>query len=982
MIYLKGSKEGEKKFVSRTKARFFNNYQFKIALIAFISMLTGLIMSITVSYTSIQNLFNDSTEELKTGIESVNEEYIDNYINITAQLIESEIKKIQDEQSILTNIFQKTIDNEEEFAPLVKKMMKQPFFKDDLEFKGNWYQNHPDEPAVVLVQKYLLDEENKIKPEIKSQIDQSIILDLLMPSFYQYGSDKLWVYFSGGLDASFMRVTPWKDVGTALDEIYPRHTYEANWEAFNPGLVGAWEKKIREDSKADKDLSAFSIITSPTQDGGTGNIIMTLRQPVWNKDRNKFRGAISIDVEIEKIINYVENIKLADTGFAYISLANGNIFAVNNDGAKTLGLKSIEDSTIKNEEEIGYNPMNRFLKESKHESVKGIVLPKENNKITKSKINIEDRKYIVVQKNLKNLNTWNRGKGFYSDVWTLGFIIPEEEIFYSYHDAREKINDIRDSIVLNQFFIIALTILGISVFIYIISKRITSDLRKLELVTVEVMNKNYDVEVDVKSNDEVGKLGRAIKNMIIDIKATIHQISRQNEILKHEIYMREKKERQIKYLEDYDTLTNLPNQNLFLSSLEAYIKENEKQRSNGIVMMIGLDNFRKVNQVLGHSGGNQILKMVSMRLKSVVKDLGIVARISGDEFAIIYHNINSMQEIVLRVENIINILKAGYKLHDKEMFVNASIGISSFPNDSTSASELLKFASSALIHAKEKQRGSYQFYDVEMNKSSEKRNRMVTALRHGIRNDEFELYYQPLLNLDTKELIGMEALIRWNSSSLGKVMPNTFIPIAEDTGMILELGEWILRTACRQNKKWHDMGYANLVVAVNLSPIQFNQKNFGEKIKVILKETRLSPQFLELEVTERLLISDKRNVVDILHKLRALGVKISIDDFGTGYSSLSYIRDLPVDKLKIDRSFIKDIPDKDDGSIANIIIELGKNLNLKINAEGVETKEQERFLIEKKCNEVQGYLYSKPLSSEEFTISLKEGFDEKENKKS
>lgn len=981
MIYLKGSKERGKNFVLRTKARFFGNYQFKIALIAFISMLTGLIMAITVSYTSIQNLFNDSTEELKSGIKSVNEEYMDNYINITAQLIESEIKKIQDEQSILTNILQKTIDNEEEFAPLIENMREQPFFKDNLEFKENWYQNHPDEPAVVLVQKYLLDEENKIKPEIKSQIDQSIILDLLMPSFYQYGADKLWVYFSGGLDSSFMRVTPWKDVGTALDEIYPRHTYEPNWEAFNPGLVGAWEKKIREDREADKDLSSLSIITSPTQDGGTGNIIMTLRQPVWNRDRNEFRGAISIDVEIEKIISYVKNIKLANTGFAYISLSNGNIFAVNNEGAKALGLKSIEDSTIKNEE-VGYNPMNRFLKESKYKAVQDIALPKENNKITRSKINIEDKKYILIQKNLKNLDTWNQDKGFYTDAWTLGFVIPEEEIFSSYYHAREKINDIRDSIVLNQFFIIALTILGISIFIYIISKRITSDLRKLELVTVEVMNKNYDVEVDVKSNDEVGKLGRAIKNMIIDIKTTFYQLSKQNEILKHEIAMREKKERQIKYLEDYDILTNLPNQNLFLSSLEEYIKENEKQRSNGIVMMIGLDNFRKVNQVLGHSGGNQILKMVSMRLKSIVKDLGLVARISGDEFAIIYHNINSMQEIVLRVENIINILKTGYKLHDKEMFVNASIGISSFPNDSTSAPELLKFASSALIHAKEKQRGSYQFYDVEMNKSSEKRNRMVTALRHGIRNDEFELYYQPLLNLDTKELIGMEALIRWNSSSLGKVMPNTFIPIAEDTGMILELGEWILRTACRQNKKWHDMGYTNLVVAVNLSPIQFNQKNFSEKIKVILNETRLSPQFLELEVTERLLISDKRNVVDILHELRAFGVKISIDDFGTGYSSLSYIRDLPVDKLKIDRSFIKDIPDKDDGSIANIIIELGKNLNLKINAEGVETKEQERFLIEKKCNEVQGYLYSKPLSCEDFTISLKESLNTKEDKKS
>lgn len=977
MKQLKKSRDNKNNIVLRTKARILNNYQFKIALVAFLSMITGLFLSITVSYTSIQNLFNDSAEEMKSGLHSVNKEYLDNYINITAQLIESKIQKFQDEQAILTNILQKTIDNEEEFAPLVKDMTKLPFFKDNLEFKDRWYQNDLSEPAVVLVQQYLLDEKNKIKPEVQSQIDQSIILDLLMPSFHKHGAEKLWVYFSGGLDASFMRVTPWKDVGTALDEIYPRHTYEPNWEAFNPGLVGDWEKKIKNDSKAIDHISSLAIITSPTQDGGTGNIIMTLRQPVWNRERDKFRGAISIDVEIEEVISYVKNIKLADSGFAFISQSNGNVFAVNSEGAKALGLKSIEDATVKNKEEIGYNPMNRFFKESKYKDVKKIVLPNESKTIENS-INIEGKKYIVIQKNLKSLNTWNKDKGFHNEAWTLGFVIPEEEVYFSYFNAISKINDSRNSIILNQFFIGALIIFGMGIIIYFISRRITTDLRKLELVTVEVMNKNYDVEVDVKSNDEVGKLGKAIKNMIIEIKATFQQMSAQNEMLKYEIAMREKKERQIKYLEDYDMLTNLPKQNLFLNSLEEYIKDNESDSPNGIVIMIGLDNFRKINQALGHSGGNQILKMVSSRLKLIVKDLGIVARVSGDEFAIVYYNINSMQEIVLKVENIMSILRSGYIVHNKEIFVNASIGISSYPSDSILASDLLKFASSALIHAKEKYKGRYQFYDVEMNKSSEKRNKMVTALRYGIRNDEFELYYQPLFSFDTKGLTGMEALIRWNSSTLGPIMPNTFIPLAEDTGLILELGEWILRTACRQNKRWHDMGYTNLVVSVNLSPMQFNQKNFGQKIKIILEETRLAPQFLELEVTERLLISDKKHVIDILHELREVGVSISIDDFGTGYSSLSYIRDLPVDKLKIDRSFIKDIPNKDDGSIANIIIELGKNLNLKVNAEGVETKDQERFLIEKKCNEAQGYYYSKPLSGEEFTVNLKAGFNFKE----
>ncbi|WP_432662385.1 EAL domain-containing protein [Wukongibacter baidiensis] len=896
---------------------------------------------------------------------------MDNYINITAKLIEAEIQKFLDEQAVIADIFQKTIDNEEEFAPLIKSMTEQSFFKDNLEYSGKWYQNHESEPAVVLVQQYLLDEENNIRPEIKEQIDQSIILDLLMPSFHKYGTDKLWIYFSGGLGASFMRVTPWDDIGTAMDQIYPKHTYEPNWEAFNPGLVGNWEKAIREDVK---DLSSLSIISSPTQDGGTGNIIMTLRQPIWNKERDKFRGAISIDVEIQEIISLVKNIKLAHSGFAYISQSNGNVFAVNNEGAKTLGLRAIEDAIVKNDTESGYNPMSRFLRESIHEEVQNILLPK-GNKITKNRVKIDGKEYFVIQKNLKTLNTWNKDKGFYTEAWTLGFVIPEEEVFFSYHNARNKIDDSRGLIIMKQFLILGLVVLGISVFIYFTTKRITSDLRKLELVTVEVMNKNYDVKVDVKSNDEIGRLAAAIKNMIIEIKNTVKQLSTQNEILKWEIANREKKERRIKYLEDYDTLTNLPKQSLFLSSLQEYIDSIGSDGLHGTVMVIGLDNFRRVNEVLGHIGGNQILKMVSTRLKSILKDAGIVARISGDEFAIIYNDISSMEEIILQVENIMNTVKSPYMVNDKEILITASIGISSYPIDSVIPSELLKFASSALIHTKENQKGNYQFYDIEMNKSAQKRNKMVTALRHGIENNEFELYYQPQLSLNTRKLTGVEALIRWNSSTFGKIMPGVFIPLAEDTGLINRLGEWILREACIQNKKWHDMGYHNLVVSVNLSPIQFNDKNLVEKIKMILEETGLAPRFLELEVTERLLISDKKDVINMLHRLRQLGIRISIDDFGTGYSSLSYIKDLPVDKLKIDRSFIKDIPNNDDGTIANIIIELGKSLNLIINAEGVETKEQERFLKERKCNEVQGYYYSRPICSYEFTEKLKDGFN-------
>ncbi|QZY53664.1 EAL domain-containing protein [Crassaminicella profunda] len=954
----------------REKGKILNKYQFKIGLVAFFSVFIGLFLTVIVSYHGVQMLFQDATDEMNKGLNAVTNEYLDNYIHITGKLVESQIQNYFEEQAMLADIFQKTIDHEEEFSPVIKKMCQQPFFKDHLKFQGRWYQNSSSEPAVVLVQRYLLDDKNHIKPHIKEQIDQSVLLDLLMPSVYKYGADKQWVYFSGGLNASFMRIVPWNDAGTALDKIYPRHTNNPNWEAFNPGLVGGWEKEIKEGLKSIKDLSSLAIIKAPIQDGGTGKIIMTMNHPIWNKERNKFRGSISIDVALEDIINYIKKIKLANTGFAYIIQSNRNVIAINDEGAKILGLKVTEDAIKKGDTGIGFNPMERFLNESIYEDIQNICLPK-GTEITKEQIRIDKKEYMVVQKNLKPLNTWNKDKGFYEEIWTLGFVMPKEEFFSSMISARNKINHSRNLIVGKQIFIALLTIIGLSGFIYIMTERMTEGLKKLELATIEIMNKNYDVKVDVESDDEIGNLACAIRNMIGEIKSTFQQLHRQNKILKNEIAEREKKERQIQYLKDYDPLTNLPKEKLFLNVLKEFIQDREEEDISGIVMIMGLDNFRNINEVLGHEGGNEVLKMVSNRLKSIAKGNGIVARMNGDEFAILYNHIGAVEEIAIRAEEIMNTIEAGYKVYGEEIFITASIGISLYPVDSIEPSEIVRFASSALVHAKEKGKGNYQFYDVKMNKRAEERNKMITAFRHGIENNELLLYYQPQINLHTKKWIGMEALIRWDSPIFGKVMPNTFIPLVEETGLIVDMGEWVLKRACEQNKKWHDMGYKDLIVAVNLSPRQFYEKDFVKKVQLILNETKLPPKFLELEVTERLFIDNKEQVIGFLYELQKMGVKIAIDDFGTGYSSLSYLKDLPVDKLKIDRSFIKDIPDKDDGSIANIIIELGKNLNLKINAEGIETIDQENFLINKKCNEAQGYYYSPPLDVKTFTFMLR-----------
>jgi EAL domain-containing protein (putative c-di-GMP-specific phosphodiesterase class I) len=257
-----------------------------------------------------------------------------------------------------------------------------------------------------------------------------------------------------------------------------------------------------------------------------------------------------------------------------------------------------------------------------------------------------------------------------------------------------------------------------------------------------------------------------------------------------------------------------------------------------------------------------------------------------------------------------------------------------------------------------------------MNENAKKRITMITELRNAVKRNEFLLYYQPQIDLTNKNYVGVEALIRWKCEALGMVMPNVFIPLAEETGLIFEIGEWVLKTACLQARKWYDSGYNNLKIGVNVSPVQFRDDKLVESIKFILAETGLPPELLELEVTESIFIDDTKSTVDKLSQLRKIGVKIAVDDFGTGYSSLSYIKDLPIDKLKIDRSFIKEIPVQDNGTIANIIINLAHSLNIGVTAEGVETTEQEQFLIEKSCSEAQGYYYSRPIPADELMRKL------------
>lgn len=961
-------KDKQKGLFIKFSKLFSNKFQMKIYMITFFGVCLILLFTLAIAYNSINKLYNNSSKEINDGLENVNDEYLYNYIDITKQLVETKINEYFDEQAMTADIYQKIIDNEQEFLPITNTMKGLPFFKDNLSFNGNWYQNSPNEPTTVLVEKYLLDKNLKIRPEVQKEIDRSAILDLILPSVYNHGSKKLWVYFQGAKNEEFLRIAPWNNAGGGLDKVYPEFTNTPLWDAFNPGLVEGFENKIKNDATIKNDLSKLAIVKSPVQDGGTGKIVMTLSHPLWNKERTTFKGSIGFDIDLDEIINYTKNLKLGKTGFAFISQSNGNIFSVNQQGEKILGLKSSAESTIKGNSGSEFNPMLRFMKDSAYNSVKNIKLP-QNEKANKSEVEINGIQYILLQQNLKPFNTWSKEKGFYSENWTLGFVVPKSELFGTYNNVRQQISTTKSDILQKQIIISIIIILFLAIIIYLFTNQITVNLKKLQQASIEIKNGNYNVDLDVKSNDEFGSLAETIKKMAFEVNSNLQRLKDQNLQLKNEIENRMDKEKIIKRLEEIDTLTNLPNLNVLYNKLKEYTNNN----IDGTIAIIGMDDFRMVNDAIGREGGNEVLKIISQRLKNVVNNRSHVFKINGDEFVIVCTECITAKTIMIQAEQVLDLLKKPIYIKEKEIFTTSSMGIASFPVDSKTPNLLIKYASQALNRAKESGKGRYQFYNEEINKSIEKRMEMVYHLRHAISNNEFELFYQPQIDLKTEKIIGMEALIRWNSKAFGKIMPDIFIPLAEEIGFIEEIGQWVLYNACKQTKQWHDMGYVDLIVAVNVSPLQFKE-NLVDIIENTLVKSSLPSKYLEIEVTEGLFINNIDKVVNILNNLRKKGVNIAVDDFGTGYSCLSYIRELPIDKLKIDKTFIKNLPFTDDGALAATIIEIGKNFGLKITAEGVETEKQREFLINKKCDQVQGYYYSKPLNIIDFTSKLKQEY--------
>ncbi|MDH5392015.1 MAG: EAL domain-containing protein [Gammaproteobacteria bacterium] len=433
-------------------------------------------------------------------------------------------------------------------------------------------------------------------------------------------------------------------------------------------------------------------------------------------------------------------------------------------------------------------------------------------------------------------------------------------------------------------------------------------------------------------------------------------------------------QKQLHYLAHHDILTTLPNRHSFLEHVEHALGQAKQYQRLFAVLYLDLDRFKVINDTLGHDVGDRLLQEIATRLKTCIRGSDIIARISGDEFTVLLDNLSVLEDVTPIAQKIITILSLPYTYAGHELFTSASIGISTFPDDGKTASGMMRHADIAMYRAKSEGGNQYCFYSKDMKLKNNNLLQLESDLRHALERNEFELYYQPQVDIENSIYSGVEALLRWNHPKHGVIPPIDFIPLLEETGLIIPVGDWIIRTACEQAISWQKQNIPPIHIAVNLSARQFADKNLPKKISDMLQATGLEPEYLELEITENILMHQDNHTMNIIHELHTLNIQLAIDDFGTGYSSLSYLKKFPIHTLKIDRSFVRDITtDSDDAAIVQLIIDMAHSLKLNVVAEGVETREQILFLKEKKCGEMQGFFFSKPLPANEITEILRRG---------
>lgn len=529
------------------------------------------------------------------------------------------------------------------------------------------------------------------------------------------------------------------------------------------------------------------------------------------------------------------------------------------------------------------------------------------------------------------------------------------ELVYDFSDLEKNKNDIFSFAIGISFFVIGI--------IFFVTSRFFGEYVMKKINTINsglkmIAKGQYEHYIEMGSMDEFSDITKTINEMKENIKAREEELRRKRE--------------QIHRLAYFDSLTGLPNRALFEEKLSIALEDAQLNNGKLALLYLDLDDFKKVNDTIGHMFGDLLLKNVGSLLKKCLGEKATVTRLGGDEFVAVLPRIDDEEELVKFIENIIKAFQNPWILDDREFYITVSIGVTLYPKDGEASHILLKNADTAMYSAKNNGKNSYYFYTPDLNEKMIEKLEMENNLRHAVERNEFMVYYQPKVHMHTGNITGVEALIRWKHSTKGMISPNDFIPIAEETKLIIPIGEWVLRNACEQNKIWQELGYRDMSVSVNLSVIQIQQPDFIEKVKSILKETGIKPSSLELEITENIIMEDFEFTNNILNHLRGLGIHISLDDFGKGYSSLNYLKQLEIDVLKIDKAFVDDITENShQQAIVKAVIEMAHNMDITVVAEGVETWEQFEFLKSLHCDKVQGYLFSKPISVLEMEEMMK-----------
>ncbi|WP_096198896.1 sensor domain-containing protein [Bacillus sp. FJAT-45350] len=498
----------------------------------------------------------------------------------------------------------------------------------------------------------------------------------------------------------------------------------------------------------------------------------------------------------------------------------------------------------------------------------------------------------------------------------------------------------------------------------LLEKKSVQTISRLVVKAIKGQAQTFEIPINHKENKKVILNVTVVPNIIDgQVRGTIG--------IAQDVTKKRIVEEKVAKMANEDVLTGLPNRRLFIKALEDSIEKANRKNEKLAILFIDIDRFKIINDTLGHSFGDEALIEITRRLNDCLDGQALLARMGGDEFTLLIPSVNLNEEVCEVAERILGKVSQPLEVEGYEFTMTTSIGIAIFPDSGSNAETLIKCADAAMYRAKAQGTDRYQLYSTDMNRGFYEWFQVENDLRRALEREEFELYYQPQFLTSEQKVIGVEVLVRWQHPEHGLVPPGKFISIAEETGLIVPIGEWVLRNACKQMKEWLDKGYPNIQISVNLSLRQFMQKNIVQVVEKALTDSQLPPEYLDLEITESVTI-DLSRTMTILEKLKELGVKISLDDFGTGYSSLQYLSEFPIDELKIDQSFVNNIGIKENSkAIIAMIINLGHLLNLEVIAEGVETKEQVEFLLDKGCDKVQGYFYSRPLSTIDYERVMK-----------